>query len=153
MHKEKNINSIGAIPPHTQSSKKIIGVVLLVLVVVGLVLYDLIVWREFQSPALTKTQIIDEIKSTSGVITQVRDDGTLILELHLPDSKGGTVRRTATLTSQTPMFLFNIADGVIQTAMITSSDLRAGQKIEIDTDKDIAANETIGVLQLLVIAF
>lgn len=153
MRRKKNSNSAGTMMPHAQNSKKIIGVILLVLVVVGLVLYGLLVRKKPQPPTLAETQIASEIKNTSGVITQVRNDNTLVLELRLPDNKGGAVQRTATLTSQTPIFLFNMADGVIQTAMIAPSDLRVGQKIEVDADKDIAANETIGVLQLLVIAF
>lgn len=152
MRRKKNSNSAGTMMPHARNPRNIIGIILLVLAIVGLVLYGLMVRKKPQPPALAETQIADEIQSTSGVIMQVRDDGALILELHLPDNKGGTVRRVATLTSQTPILLFTMADG-IQTAMITSSDLRAGQKIEIDADKDIAANETIGVLQLLVIAF
>lgn len=139
--------------PSARVSKKIIEVVLLVLAVVGLALYGLIAQKKSQTPTLTEAQITDEIKSTSGTIEQVRDDGSLILELHLPDSKGGMTKRTAMLTDQTPMFLFTMAGELIQTAMITQSDLRAGQKIEIDADKDIITNQTIGVLQLLVIGF
>ena len=126
---------------------------MLVLAVVGSVLYGLITQQKSQPPTLTATQITSEIKSTSGTIEQVRDDGSLILTLHLPDNEGGIMQRTATLTDQTPVFRFHMADGLVQTTMIARSDLRAGQNIEIDSDKDMAVNETIGVLQLLVIDF